>query len=54
MNFNFSIQKTAFNADDLSEMLADWGTASVWDLDGSGTVDGADIAIMLGNWEKPT
>ena len=54
LNFKFSIRKTRFNADDLSEMLAAWGTASVWDLDGSGTVDGADIAIMLGNWEKPT
>ena len=53
-NFKFSIRKNQFNADDLSEMLADWGTASVWDLDGSGTVDGADITVMLGNWEPPT
>ena len=53
-NFKFSIRKNEFNADDLSEMLADWGTASVWDLDGSGTVDGADITVMLGNWEPPT
>jgi hypothetical protein len=53
-NFNFSIRKTRFNADDLTEMLADWGNASVWDLDGSGIVDGADITIMLGSWEPPT
>ena len=53
-NFKFSIRKTRFNADDLSEMLADWGIASPWDLDGSGVVDGPDITIMLGNWEQST
>ncbi len=51
INFEFSVLKTTYNADDLTEMLSDWGTDSPWDLDGSGIIDGADIALMLANWE---
>ena len=53
-HFKFSVQKTQFDADDLSEMLAAWGSASAWDLDGSGVVDGPDITIMLAGWGPPS
>ena len=54
LHFKFSVQKTRFDADDLSEMLANWGNASPWDLNGNGVVDGADITIMLAGWEAPS
>jgi hypothetical protein len=50
-NFKFLLRKSTFNADDLSELLSKWGTSSTWDLNGNGTVDGEDIALMLGSWE---
>ena len=50
-NFRFSLRKDTFNADDLSELLSQWGTSSSWDLNGNCTVDGPDIALMLGRWE---
>jgi hypothetical protein len=32
-------------------MLANWGTDSVWDLNGDGVVDGIDLGIIVGSWE---
>ena len=65
-NFKFYIYKTEFNADDLSELLSDWGPptlvdnpwpewdatyVSPWDLNGDTIVDGKDLAILLGSWK---
>ena len=64
--FHFFIIKTEFNADDLSELLSDWGPpilvdnpwpepdstyVSPWDLNGDTIVDGKDLAILLAGWK---
>ena len=66
-NFSFHIIKTTFNADDLSQLLSDWGPPSVvdapwpqndytfvspWDLNGDTVVDGKDLAILLAGWSN--
>ena len=66
-NFSFHIIKTTFNADDLSQLLSDWGPPSVvdapwpqsdytfvspWDLNGDTVVDGKDLAILLAGWSS--
>jgi hypothetical protein len=38
------------NGGDLGALLSGWGTAGVTDIDGSGTTDAADLAILLGAW----
>ena len=65
-NFKFYIIRTEFNADDLSEMLSDWGPArlidapwpefdytlvSPWDLNGDTAVNGRDLAILIAGWK---
>jgi len=50
--FIFYIIKTEFTADDLSDLLNDWGKEnSVWDLDGDNTVGGTDLSLVLGGWK---
>ena len=50
--FIFYVIKTEFTADDLSDLLSDWGKEnSVWDLDGDGTVGGSDLSHVLGGWK---
>jgi len=65
-NFKFYIIKTEFNADDLADMLSDWGPAKIidapwpeedytlvspWDFNGDTAVDGKDLAILLAGWK---
>ena len=51
-NFEFYIIKTEFDGDDLSKMLDSWlDEDSVWDLNGDGIVDGADLSVLLSGWE---
>jgi hypothetical protein len=40
------------SVDDLAILLASWslGAASGADVDGSGLVDGGDLAALLGGW----
>ena len=52
LNFSFHVQKTSFNGSDLADLLDDWGTSSVWDLDHDGIVGGSDIALLIGNWQS--
>lgn len=35
---------------DLEGAFADWGAPSWWDVDRDGTVDGADIGLLIANW----
>ena len=49
--FNFSVRKTTFGPDDLTELLAQWGQPGGWDLDGDGIVAGPDLNILLTNWK---
>ena len=64
-NFSFHIVKTKFNADDLAQLLTDWGPPSIvdatwpetdytlvspWDLNGDTVVDGKDLSILLAGW----
>tara|TARA_R100001082_G_C4362878_1_gene160277 strand:+ start:1655 stop:2161 length:507 start_codon:yes stop_codon:yes gene_type:complete len=52
LNFVFYIIKDTFGPDDVPKLLAEWGdTDSSWDLNLDGTVDGLDLAILLGSWE---
>ena len=51
-NFSFHIKKTSFGADDLADLLNDWGLESSWDLDRNGLVDGGDISLLVGSWQK--
>jgi hypothetical protein len=45
--------RQTYGPDDLLELLAQWGQAdSVWDLNNDGTVDGKDLALVIGNWEN--
>lgn len=51
--FSFYIVRQTYGPDDLLELLAQWGQAdSVWDLNNDGTVDGKDLALVIGNWEN--
>jgi len=65
-HFKFYIIKTEFNADDLSELLSDWGPpklidapwpqqdymlVSPWDLNDDTVVDGKDLTILLAGWK---
>ena len=53
--FKFYVIKDTFAPDDITKLLAEWGeTASVWDLNLDGTVDGLDLAIALGGWHDET
>ena len=36
--------------EDLTAAIADWGAASWWDLDRDGTITGADIGLLIANW----
>ncbi|MFM8816538.1 MAG: hypothetical protein ACKOHI_01420, partial [Phycisphaerales bacterium] len=38
------------NADDLGELLSQWGTKGTADLNGDNWVDGIDLGILLGAW----
>tara|TARA_Y100000592_G_scaffold7940_1_gene11125 strand:- start:610 stop:1140 length:531 start_codon:yes stop_codon:yes gene_type:complete len=64
--FEFRITKTKFDGDDLGALLGDWGPpelvcpgwptpcytlVSPWDLNHDTNVDGADLLIILSNWE---
>tara|TARA_R100000995_G_C3471280_1_gene118464 strand:- start:451 stop:990 length:540 start_codon:yes stop_codon:yes gene_type:complete len=49
--FNFSVRKTSFGPDDLTELLAQWGQPGGWDLDGDGIVSGTDLNTLLTNWK---
>tara|TARA_R110000824_G_scaffold60078_1_gene160959 strand:- start:310 stop:795 length:486 start_codon:yes stop_codon:yes gene_type:complete len=50
--FKFYVIKQEFDADDLAELLSEWGEqGSVWDLNGDNIVDGKDLAIILGGWK---
>ena len=51
--FIFYVIRTEFGPDDLMKMLAEWGNAgSPWDLNHDGTVDGADLGMLLGGWKS--
>lgn len=53
LHFVFYIIKETFGPDDVSKMLSAWGEPdSPWDLNLDGTVNGEDLAIMLGSWEN--
>ncbi|MFM7261386.1 MAG: hypothetical protein ACKO3W_12360, partial [bacterium] len=38
------------NGGDLGALLSGWGTPGITDLNGSGTTDAADLAVLLGSW----
>ncbi len=51
-HFEFYVIKTQFTADDLGELLNDWGKEdSPWDLDADGIVGGSDLSHVLGGWK---
>lgn len=50
-NFEFHIRKTSYNAEDLADLLNAWGSSGVWDLNQDGTVNGGDVALLIGNWQ---
>jgi|TARA_B110000438_G_C15391377_1_gene469227 hypothetical protein len=52
-HFKFYLLRTSFGPDDVIKLLADWGSdTSPWDLDLDGTVNGADLAVLLNGWSS--
>ena len=52
-HFVFYLMRTSFGPDDVIKLLADWGSdTSPWDLDLDGTVNGADLAVLLNGWSS--
>lgn len=50
--FVFYVIRTEFGPDDVPKLLSEWGdVGSAWDLNNDGTVDGADLAILLAGWK---
>ena len=53
LNFIFYVIRDRFGPDDVPKLLAEWGdTDSAWDLNLDGTVNGQDLAVLLGSWEN--
>ena len=51
LEFRFHVQKNSFDGSDLADLLDNWGTSGVWDLNHDGIVDGGDVALLIGNWK---
>jgi hypothetical protein len=37
---------------DLGVLLSHWGESGAWDMDADGTVNGADLALLIAAWRN--